>query len=190
MIEMSDEDTVKSLISIFMCEHDHDIESFLKEKAINFEQLGKSRTFFIIDDECYNELKILAYYTIAIQVLKIPEAFSNRKIKEFDGFSSKTRGGVITELPAILIGQLARNDYYGRVIDGSEIMQYCLNTVLDGQIRLGGRIIMLECKKDVQYLIDLYKDFGFSIIEEEDGDSKYLQMVRILTVDELIEKEC
>lgn len=79
---MSDESKAHELISIFTCHKDPDIENFLKEKAILFEKLGKSRTFLIFD-EGDEEFKVLAYFTLAPQVLKIPEKFSNRRIKKW-----------------------------------------------------------------------------------------------------------
>ena len=143
---MSDEEKTQELISIFVCEKDSDIENFLKDRAIQFEKLGKSRTFFIFDED-EDEFKILAYFTLAIQVLKVPEdMISGRKAKLLDGFSSKIKGVKITEFPSILIGQLGKNEIYPNTITGSELLEYCLATILDGQVRLGGRIIMLECK--------------------------------------------
>jgi hypothetical protein len=81
----------QELISIFVCEKDKDIENFLKERAINFEKLGKSRTFFIFDEEA-EEFRILAYFTIALQVLKVPEELLSAK-------KTKTRGQIY--LPSI-----------------------------------------------------------------------------------------
>ena len=78
----------------------------IKEKAILFEKSGKSRTFFIFDEDA-EHLAILAYFTIALQVLKIPENYSNNQIKRFDGFNAKIGGKKILELPTILIGQFA-----------------------------------------------------------------------------------
>ena len=50
---MSDEAKAQKLISIFVCEKDADIENFLKDRAIQFEKLGKSRPFLIYDEyEC------------------------------------------------------------------------------------------------------------------------------------------
>ena len=85
---MSDEEKAQELISIFECSKDTDIENFLKYKAIAFEKLGKSRTFFIYDED-KEGFTILAYFTLALQVLKVPEILSNRNIKNFDGFNAK-----------------------------------------------------------------------------------------------------
>lgn len=184
---MSDENKTQELISIFACEKDSDIENFLKEKAILFEKLGKSRTFFVFDEED-DEFKILAYYTLALQVLKVPEELlSGRKTKVFDGFSAKIKGEKITEFPSILIGQFGKNDLFKNKVTGFEAMQYCLGTLLDGQARLGGRIVMLECK-NIPYLIDFYGQFGFSKIDKHYEEDELLQMVKILQEDEVIEK--
>lgn len=69
---MSDQTKAQELISIFVCVKDADIETFLKSRAIQFEKLGKSRTFFIYDED-QDEFHILAYFTLALQVLKIPD---------------------------------------------------------------------------------------------------------------------
>lgn len=82
---MSDERKTHELISIFVCEKDKDVEVFLKEKAVKFEKLGKSRTFFIYDEDA-DIFKILAYFTLSIQVLKIPkEMISGNKAKNLMG---------------------------------------------------------------------------------------------------------
>jgi len=183
---MSDEEKAQGLISIFVCGKDFDIESFIKEKAIIFERLGKSRTFLIFNEDA-DDFRILAYFTLALQVLKVPEELLGRKTKAFDGFSSKIKGDKITEFPTILIGQLGKNDLFKESISGFDVMQYCLSTLLEGQARLGGRIIMLECK-NIPYLIGFYEQFGFCKLEKEYEEDELIQMVKILKEDEVIEK--
>ncbi|OHW63377.1 hypothetical protein EUAN_02410 [Andreesenia angusta] len=121
-------------------------------------------------------------------MLQIPSNLSNRKIKDFDGFSAKINGEVITEIPAILIGQIGKNDSYRSEISGKDLMQYCMNMVLNGQTYLGGRVVMLECK-EVPFLIELYESFGFVKIEKDYKKDELLQFIRILKEDELFEKE-
>jgi hypothetical protein len=83
---MSNESKAQELISVFLCEKDTDIEYFLKNRAILFEKLGKSRTFFIYDEDA-DEFNILAYFTLAIQVLRIPEEMiSGRKSMRMENF--------------------------------------------------------------------------------------------------------
>lgn len=185
---MSNEEKAQELISIFNCEKDKDIESFIKERAILFEKLGKSRTYIIFDED-EEEFRVLAYFTLAMQVLKIPEdLLSNRKTKLLDGFSSKIRGEKITEFPTILIGQVGKNDLFKESISGNDIMQYCLSTVFKGQAILAGRIIMLECK-DIPYIINLYEKFGFQKLEKDYNEDDYIQMIKVLEEDEIIEPQ-
>ena len=63
---MSDEQKAQELISIFVCSKDSDVENFLKERAIAFEWMGKSRTFLIFNEN-EEEFKVLAYFTLALQ---------------------------------------------------------------------------------------------------------------------------
>jgi len=65
-------------------------------------------------------------------------------------------------------------------------MQYCLSTILDGQARLGGRIIMLECRH-IKSLIDFYDKFGFKKLEKDYGKNELFQLFRILQENDLID---
>ena len=65
-----------------------------------------------------------------------------------------------------------------------EIMQYCFATILEGQLKLGGRIVMLECK-NVPYLLEFYKKFGFYVIDKDYKDNELLQLVRIFNEEEI-----
>lgn len=186
MIEISDEQKAQELISSFICSKDQDVEMFLKHKAVSFEKAGKSRTFFIFDEDA-ESFNVLAYYTLALQVLKVPSSFSNREVKKIDGFSAKIRGERITAVPAILIGQVGKNDLYQESLTGFKLMQYCLSTLFDGQAQLGGRVVMLECK-DIPYLIDFYKQFGFIKLERDCQEDELVQLIKTLREDELIEK--
>lgn len=149
------------------------------------ERTGKSRTFLVCD-ELDNKVQIVAYFTLAIQILNIPETFSGKQIKNLDGFGSKINGKLITEVPAILIGQIGKNDLHKDRIKGSLLMQYCMSTVLDGQARLGGRVVLLECK-NIDYLVKtFYPSYGFKKLEKEYSADELIQFIRTLNEDELI----
>jgi len=75
---------------MFKCENDVEVEKFLKLRALQFENIAKSRTYLIIAEEdliTHGNVKILAYFTIALQTLKIPEEISSHQIKKLDGYS-------------------------------------------------------------------------------------------------------
>lgn len=98
---MASGDKVQEVISTFVCSKDRDIENFLKEKAVEFEKMSKSRTYFVVYEEALESgsFNILGHFSIELQVLKVPEELSNRKVKNLDGFSAKRDGKVINEFP-------------------------------------------------------------------------------------------
>lgn len=67
-------------------------------------------------------------------------------------------------------------------------MDFCLATLLQGQGRIGGRIILLECK-DIPYLITFYEKFGFSKIDKDYEEGALLQFVKVLSEDDIIQSE-
>ena len=87
---MSNEERAQELISIFNCENDKDIESFIKERAILFEKLGKSRTYLIFDEDEY-----LIKVTIAgvKETVKVKLAFKNAEtaIKKVNESTTQTK---------------------------------------------------------------------------------------------------
>ena len=123
---------------------------------------------------------------MAPQVFKVPTTFSGNQIKKLDGFSANKGGQRITEFPAILIGQFAKSDIHKNQFSGDELMQYCLGTIFSGQELLAGRLIMLECKP-IEKLINLYKRYGFGLIEDDqDTLNGLVQMIRILQPEDMV----
>lgn len=49
--ELKEGNELHQLLSSFSCEQDADIEHFLHERAVDFENLSKSRTYLICDQE-------------------------------------------------------------------------------------------------------------------------------------------
>ena len=45
---------------------------------------------------------------------------------------------------------------------------------------------MLECKR-IHYLISLYEKFGFNLLEKDYEKDELLQLIRIISEDEIIE---
>jgi len=176
--------TTDEVISSFICPSDPDIESFLKTRAIKFENASKSRTYLLFDEEAVHngELRLMAYFTIALHVLVVPEGFSGNQVKKLDGFSSTLRGRRLSEFPCYLIGQLGKNATYPAYsITGDVIMEYALGVIGQSSELVGGRIILIECKP-IDDLINFYRRNGFSDYDDEpdlDGNSM-IQMIRLI----------
>lgn len=179
-LEMASEEKVAEVISFFKCEKDPDIENFIKDKAITYERKAKSRTYLIFDEEALltGEFKLLAYFAVAMQTLKIPEGTSSSQIRRLDGLYSRKGDGMITEIPAFLIGQLGKNDSYADEIVGDEITDYALSVISRAQEIIGGRIVYIECQDKLE-LKEFYSRNGFKVFRQ-DTDDKLIQMVRLL----------
>ena len=65
-----------------MCKEDEDIESFLHNRAIEFEKISKARTYLIVDADKLmaenSEFVICGYVSLALKILTISEHESNR----------------------------------------------------------------------------------------------------------------
>lgn len=181
-LEMTSEETVKEVISTFYCSKDHDVESFLKNenKAILYERKSKSRTYFIFDEDGLENgsFVLLAYFTIAIQTLKIPNGTVASQIRKLDGLYAKKGSEALTEIPSYLIGQLGKNDKYTDKIAGDELLEYALSVISKAQGIVGGRVAFIECQ-DKPQLINFYTRNGFKHFRK-DPDDGLVQMVRLL----------
>lgn len=179
---MTSEETVKEVISTFYCSKDQDIESFLKSenKAILYERKSKSRTYFVFDEDGLENgsFVLLAYFTIAMQTLKIPDGMAASQIRKLDGLYAKKGSESITEISSFLIGQLSKNDEYADRISGNEVLEYALSIIGKAQEIVGGRVAFIECQ-DKPPLINFYNRNGFNYFRK-DPDDGLVQMIRLL----------
>ncbi|WP_204355487.1 hypothetical protein [Acetobacterium sp. KB-1] len=65
-------------------------------------------------------------------------------------------------------------------------MDYRLAKILEGQIRLGGRLIMLE-SNDIPSPVQLYEILGFKVLERDYQQNELLQMIKIIDEETIIE---
>ena len=158
-------------ISSFSCTKNQDLETFLKENSFHYEEIAKSRSYLLIDEESLGgTLSILAYFSIGMKTLLIPEDLSARQLRQLDGYSDKMYKRRITSLPVYLIGQLAKNERFARNIDGDEIIQAAISVIRNIQRSLGGRLIAVDCKP-IKALHDFYERNQFIMIgHNEDND--------------------
>ena len=179
-----DNELLQKFLSSFFCEQDHDIETFLHERAVNFERLSKARTYLVCDakelqENTLENVTIYGYISLALKTLYIPQSLSNRMRKELDGFSAKIHGEQIHDIPCYLIGQLGRNSQVSKEnLSGGELLQFAYDIIEASVQSVGGRYIMIECKEDKK-LVYFYKSHDFSEITRiPDGNCPMVQMIR------------
>lgn len=192
LIKMTGEDNelLSQILSSFSCEQDEDIENFLHNRAIEFEELSKARTYLICDEEqiskegfCLDQLKIYGYVAIALKILSVPEEWSNRKRKELDGLSAKIHGEPIKDFSCYLIGQLSRNSRVPHdSISGKDLLQMAYDVIAAAVDAVGGRYMMIECREEKK-LVDFYLSNGFEEIQRSfDGNYIMVQMIKKISV--------
>ena len=102
--ELEEDKELNCLLSSFSCSQDEDIEHFLYDRAVEFECLSKSRTHLVCDQDelltkSITELTAYGYISLALKILTVPAAISNRFRKELHGFSAKIHGEQIARIP-------------------------------------------------------------------------------------------
>lgn len=145
-----------------------------------FDELSKARTYFLFDGDAAeeNRLEIMAYFAVALQVLRLPDNMSVRQTRSLDGFSGKLNGSKIKFLPVYLIGQLAKNDSYNDKISGNEILEYAMQVIMRARIYAGGRVAMVEAKTSAKGLLQFYEKNGFAKIFDNE-ETGLTQMIHV-----------
>ena len=182
LINMRGAEEAHALLSAFKCSHDPDIENFLHNRAIDFENIAKARTYLICDADKMKlgEIVIMGYFALSLKVLILPEEMSIRSRKEYDGFSGKIHGQPVREIPCYLIGQLARDDNTDKdSLPGAVILDSAMS-VIEPSFRIaGGRWVIIECHNTKQ-LTDFYERNAFRFIMDRPSPSEDIPMVQMI----------
>lgn len=186
-----DRDLLTQVLSSFSCVQDKDIENFLHNRAVEFEQLSKACTYLICDEEqltaedfCLDQLTIYGYVSIALKILSVPDEMSNRKRKELDGLSAKIHGEQIKDFSCYLIGQLSRNSNVAHdSLSGADLLQAAYDVIAAAVDAVGGRYVMIECHENTK-LVDFYSANGFEEVSHvADENHPMVQMIKKIAND-------
>jgi len=149
---------VDKLLKTFICKRDADLQDFFHNNAILYEKRDLSRTFILMEDE-----NVLGYVSLATTVLEVKEdcAISKKLIKKMNLDKGATS--------AFLIGQLCKAE---GIVEGIGKILMELAFVKFSSVRkiCGGRVVRVDCKKD---LIDYYKKYEFFLISEDPSQKLY-----------------
>lgn len=160
------EESVKEVLAEFLCPLNEDVEYFLKQKAILYENMQKSRTYLIfgIDDD---KMFLIAYFTLTSLPITFDDNVSNKRKKAILGTGFEMN----RQLSAILIGQIGKNykDGYDILITGKDLFDLAIYKVLLVNKLIGGRIIYLECE-DKPKLREFYESVGLELYSDEKGN--------------------
>ena len=158
---------VKQHLETFVCTKNLDLQDFLHNKALTFEQHLRSRTYLYFDNDTK---EIAAYYTIAISVF-FTDGISANIIKLLDGYKDDTK-----TIPCFLIGQLGKSDKYDRYSIGEYMLADALEVIDESHKNLGGRFILIDSVNNPKVL-SFYQDNSFLAIEN-DENSQSIKMIK------------
>jgi hypothetical protein len=152
---------VKTMIEQFSCPHDIDINNFVKEHSVLYEERNLARTHFVIEDE---SKKMVGFFSLSINLLKLGEEISQSTVRKISGFNDKK------EIPGVLIGQLSKNYYFkDNSIDGKTLLDLAFGQISQINRIASVRLIYLE-SKIINKLSNFYLKYGFKIISDSNNN--------------------
>ncbi|MCI9346264.1 MAG: hypothetical protein HFI56_08405 [Lachnospiraceae bacterium] len=101
------QDKLNTAFKRFSCQREADLENFLQEKAILYENTNLGKTYLILDStELENKNFVIAgYFTIAQKSVDISEISAKKRRKMLGSYPGRDK---LKSVPAYLIGQLGR----------------------------------------------------------------------------------
>lgn len=169
------QDKLNTAFKKFSCQREVDLENFLQEKAILYENTNLGKTYLILDSE---ELKnknfiISGYFTIAQKSVDISEIPTKKRRKMLGSYPGRDK---LRAIPAYLIGQLGRSDSYSSwELPGNTILNECYNVISLASRIVGGNLVVLECREGM--FSKVYEKLGFkklyTSLNEDNLDTLY-----------------
>ena len=181
--EARGEEETHKLIDSFASPLNPDIETFLKEKAIDFAKGKLSITYLVIEND---NASLLGYFTLAHKALEIEEeGLSKTTKKRINRYGSYDPGKKVYSVSAFLLAQFGKN--YALVkedrIDGTVLMNVAMSTLAQIRYLIGGGIVYLDCENE-EKLTKFYEseNVGYRRFAERTSDmdgKNYLQYLKL-----------
>lgn len=167
-------DDLQRVFSSFSCVKNADEEDFLLNKAINFEQRNKARTYLVMDEK-----GIAAYFSVAIKTIDLSMAIKTIDLSmvKLNKKKDVLAGEIANSYSAFLIGHIAKHDRVTEPL-GKFILDNAIGLLLRAQKIVGGRLVYLDCK-DIESLKALYENYGFKYFQTS-PDTNLLQYYKKL----------
>ena len=155
MIDAIGEDALSGILSDFSCPKNPEIETFVKNKAIDFAKRKISITYLVIDDDSSEILSIFALTHKALDINS--EALSSTSRKKLSRFAQFDENNSSYTVSAFLIAQFGKNYAVSQPEDwnGIRLMEKAFETLEKVQRQVGGGVVYLECE-DNEHLLSFY----------------------------------
>lgn len=167
MLEEVEEDAVMDILSTFHCPLNMEIENFLKKRAVEFAKKKISVTYLVFN----NKNSLVAYITLAHKPTLIPcQSMSKSTLRKLNRFSLMKPNEDNLNISAFLVAQFGKDTTVPKQdnICGSELMNMCLEILIDVQRRIGGSVVFLECE-DNEKLMQFYSEQKFKFYNKRNS---------------------
>lgn len=163
-----DRNATQSFLSSFLCPKNPDVERFLHQNALRFEESDYARTYLMLSD--YGEIQ--AYFSLSFKEIMVnSDKMSKSEIKKLDGFNKNAK-----RIRVFLIGQIGKNaNLRDNSIGLKDIFAHIFHYLRSAREIIGGRAVILECQP-IEKLLDLYHQHGFkqlAVLDDEEMKTLY-----------------
>jgi len=163
---------IQEIFKTFRCLRNPDVETFLHERALEFELRHRSRTCLWLYPDS-GKLVVAGYISLALDIVELPDSLSKTLKKKLGKGYSPPK----PYLPAYLIGQLGRNDRTPKdLLPGKDLLNYAFRILKEAQSLVGNRLVIVDVidghTDEAKSLVSWYKGFGFrelDMIKTEEG---------------------
>ena len=169
----------QKVLSGFICENE-EVQEFIRDKAINQEERGLSRTILIFDE---NNGLLVGFYALSIKSLVLSGKLSSHKRKTYFG-TSQTNGNVI---PAILIGQLGKNDVVDSEFTGSDLMSLIFGYIRNVDKLLPSVVSYVE-HNGSKKLCKYYEKHDFTYLPREKEEKEKKLYCHVIKTSDIVKK--
>ena len=179
IIDDAGEDTTRSVLASYSCPLNQDVESFVRDKAVDFARQGIAQTHLVFrtfGDESY----LVGFFALANKVLVVREAEVSKSLfKRTRRFGLYDESSHSVSIAVPLVAQLGKNYAEGHdlLISGNDLLEVACSTVSAIQRDLSGRLLYLECE-DSPALVSFYESNGFKRINPSRSAGELLQYIR------------
>lgn len=173
------EKALQNAMLSFVCDQDTDIQDFMRNKAVTFQQRKLCSVYLLFDQDKLDnsELKIEAYFTLSHKSMVSEEQMSKSKIQKYAGFKDAPT------LNFVLIGQLGKwverqadGTYLRSEITSSSILDYAFDVICSSSELIPCRCVLVECSDETK-VRRAYESYGFSFFQNDGSHNQYVKLV-------------
>ncbi|MFP7776013.1 GNAT family N-acetyltransferase [Streptococcus dysgalactiae] len=149
----------------------HDVEVFLRTKAIEFEKSSISSTYLVFDTQTHD---LVGFFSLANKPLifskKGFQSLSKNMQKAFNRHGRRLASGG-HQVNSYLVGQIGKNySLSNSTVTGKKILTLAYDKAKEAARIINTKYVWLECENTPK-LLRFYQSFGFTLIDNFESEN-------------------